>query len=201
MNFYQITLPIGTLLYFFLVFFLRSFILWKRTGINPFVFGKSEKAHDYIGRVYKVMIIGTWISITIFSFFPELYEHLVPIRYLELDALRMAGLIILIGSFVWLSIAQYQMSNSWRIGIDYGEKTELVSDGLFKYSRNPIFLGVLVSYLGTFLIIPNALSFAILLVTFLTIQFQVRLEEEYLVSIHGKTYLSYQMKVRRWYKI
>jgi protein-S-isoprenylcysteine O-methyltransferase Ste14 len=198
MNFYQVFLPIATILYFILVFILRSVILWMQTGINPFVFGRTEKAHDYVGRVYKLMVLITWISICIYSFFPDWYQYLMPINYIEHDWLKMSGVLLLIISFFWTSIAQYQMSTSWRIGIDYKEKTDLILDGLFKYSRNPIFLGVLISYLGTFLIIPNALSFSILLVTFVAIQTQVRLEEEYLTSVHGDQYDSYMTKVRRW---
>ena len=167
--------------------------------MNPFVFGKTEKAHDYIGRVYKVMVAGTWISIGFYSFFHHLYHYLMPINYLEHESLRIAGLTLLVISFIWTSVAQYQMSRSWRIGIDYKEKTELVCHGLFSYSRNPIFLGVIISYLGTFLIIPNVLSFAILLITFVVIQTQVRLEEEYLENIQGQEYLDYKTGVRRWF--
>ena len=144
------------------------------------------------------MVLGTWISITLFSFFPNQYPFLLPIEYLESDQLKFAGLVLLFVSFLWTSIGQYQMSGSWRIGIDYEETTRLVSNGLFKYSRNPIFLGVLISYLGTFLIIPNILSFSIMLVTFVTIQTQVRLEEEYLESVQGKEYIEYKSQVRRW---
>ncbi len=198
MEFYKIFLPIASMLYLLLVFVLRSFILWKQTGVNPFVFGNSEKAHDYIGRVYKVMIFGTWISIILFSFFPNLYRYLLPIHYLEFSELRLAGSVFFFISFLWTSVGQYQMSGSWRIGIDYEEKTELVSRGLFRYSRNPIFLGVLISYLSTFLIIPNALSFTIMTVTFVTIQTQVRLEEEYLDSVQGQRYADYKSRVRRW---
>ena len=50
----------------------------------------------------------------------------------------------------------------------------------------------------TFLIIPNVLSFSVLLVTFVTIQTQVRLEEEYLETVQGEVYLEYKRKVRRW---
>ncbi|MCP4456500.1 MAG: isoprenylcysteine carboxylmethyltransferase family protein, partial [Cytophagales bacterium] len=167
--------------------------------VNPFVFGKTQKVHDYIGRVYKVMIFGTWISISIYSFFPSQYQYVLPIWYLETEIMQLIGVSLLIVSFIWTSIGQYQMSKSWRIGINYDEKTELVNNGLFKYSRNPIFLGVLVSYLGTFLIIPNMLSFSLMLLTFVTIQIQVRLEEEYLTSVHGRTYLGYQLRVRRWF--
>jgi len=198
MNFYKIFLPIATLLYILLVFVLRSVILWKQTGINPFVFGNADKAHDYVGRVYKLMVLFTWISICIYSFFPDWYQYLMPITYKEHDFLKMSGVLLLIISFIWTSIAQYQMATSWRIGIDYEEKTELISNGLFRYSRNPVFLGVLTSYLGIFFITPNILSFSILLVIFVAIQTQVRLEEEYLTNVHGDQYDLYITKVRRW---
>ena len=198
MNFYQIFLPVATLLYLLLVFVIRSLILWKQTGVNPFVFGKTEKAHDYVGRVYKMMVLGTWVSIALYSFLPLYYPYLMPIEYVEMEWLRLTGLVLIIVSFLWTTVAQYQMSKSWRIGINYGEKTELIRHGLFKYSRNPIFLGVLISYCGTFLIIPNILSFAVMCVTLVSIQIQVRLEEEYLESVQGTDYLNYKQKVRRW---
>ena len=90
------------------------------------------------------------------------------------------------------------MSGSWRIGINYKEKTILVKTGVFRISRNPIFLGVMISYLGTFLIIPNMLTFGVLLVTFITLQIQVRLEEDYLTNTHGNSYVEYTKSVRRW---
>jgi protein-S-isoprenylcysteine O-methyltransferase Ste14 len=90
------------------------------------------------------------------------------------------------------------MSNSWRIGIDYEERTTRVDEGIFKLSRNPVFLGVLLIYLGIFLIAPNVLSFTLFALCYFILQIQSRLEEEYLEDIHGKTYLDYKKKVRRW---
>ena len=90
------------------------------------------------------------------------------------------------------------MQKSWRIGIDEDVKTELVQTGLFKLSRNPIFLGMRVMLLGLFLVLPSAATLVILFVGDLLIQIQVRLEEEFLTRTHGKTYLAYQKQVRRW---
>ena len=104
MNFYQIFLPLATLLYMVLVFVLRSVILWKQTGVNPFVFANSDKAHDYIGQVYKVMVLGTWVSIGIYSFFPAGYRYLMPIDYFEFEWLKTTGLLLLILSFLILNI-------------------------------------------------------------------------------------------------
>lgn len=198
MNFYQIVLPIFTLVYLLQVFVIQSWIQYKKTGINPYVFRNTDSAHDYCGKVYKLMIPGTWISIGIYSFFYTQYKYLLPFWFMEIEWLQHIGFGLAAISFIWILIAQRQMSKSWRIGINYQEKTELVKNGLFKVSRNPIFLGVMISYVGTFLIIPNALSFAIMLVTYITLQIQIRLEEEYLHAVHGDDYLEYENKVRRW---
>jgi protein-S-isoprenylcysteine O-methyltransferase Ste14 len=198
MTFYQIFLPAFSLVFILQVFVIRSVILWKKTGVNPFVFGKTENAHDYIGRVYKVMTVGTWIAIGSYSFLPDTYQYLMPMWYLESAIVQQVGVGLLLFAFIWIIVAQFQMSNSWRIGINYEETTKLIDHGLFGVSRNPIFLGVLISYVGTFLVIPNALTFSLMAITFISIQVQVRMEEEYLQKSHGEEYNQYQKKVRRW---
>jgi protein-S-isoprenylcysteine O-methyltransferase Ste14 len=50
------------------------------------------------------------------------------------------------------------LKNSWRIGIDTKTKTELVTNGLFSISRNPIFFGMIITLIGVFLATPNALT-------------------------------------------
>ena len=75
------------------------------------------------------------------------------------DVFLIIALILIHLSLLWISVAQYQMSNSWRIGIDENNKTELITKGLFSYSRNPIFLGMIISVAGIFFILPNALTF------------------------------------------
>lgn len=198
MSFYQIALPIGTLVYLLQVFVVKSIIQYKRTGVNPFVFGKSDSAHDYISKVYKAMIFGLWSAIAIFSFFPDYYSFILPFWFMEVEVVQHIGAGFVVISFIWVIIAQNQMARSWRIGINYEEKTELVTDGVFRISRNPVFLGILISYIGTFLIIPNTVTFTVLVLTYVSLQFQIRLEEEYLLNIHGQEYQDYKNQVRRW---
>ena len=92
-------------------------------------------------------------------------------------------------SLLWIFVAQSQMADSWRIGIDQENETPLITKGLFSLSRNPIFLGILVADLGLFLVIPNALTLLIVVWVFHAIQIQVRLEEEFLIQTHNETYL------------
>ena len=89
------------------------------------------------------------------------------------------------------------MKNSWRIGIDTETKTELITTGLFRHSRNPIFFGMIISLVGLFLTTPNALTGLFLILGYVLIQIQIRLEEEFLTGQHGKKYTDYKQNVRR----
>ena len=122
----------------------------------------------------------------------------MPIRWLEHEWLSWTGIILLLVSLVWTVLAQTQMKNSWRIGIDNDHPTELVREGVFKLSRNPIFVGMMVTLLGLFLVSPNVATLIAFVVGVIVIGIQVRLEEEYLARIHGEQYAHYLRSVRRW---
>ena len=194
LNFY---LPLYLVLYMMVAFVLPSYRTYKQTGINPITFGKTGNAHDYIGFVMKVLIALLFIAVFIYSFSDKAYQYLVPISYLMKEVFMIVGLILIHLSLLWISVAQYQMSNSWRIGIDENNKTELITKGLYSYSRNPIFLGMIVSVTGIFFILPNAITFFLMLSTYIVIQIQIRLEEKFLEKQHGQEYLSYKQTTKR----
>jgi len=66
-------------------------------------------------------------------------------------------------------------------------------------SRNPIFLGVMIANVGLLLIIPNAFTLLIVSLSMVSINTQIRLEEDFLKKAHGKEYIGYYQKVRRWF--
>lgn len=191
-------LPIYLVAYVMAAFFLRSFVVWKKTGVNPIVFKGSDSAHDFIGRVFKALFAVIVASVIIFAFIPNLYQYLMPIHWFEQTWLKSTGIVLLLLSLAWTILAQAQMGNSWRIGIDAEHRTELVQGGVFTLSRNPIFLGMMVTLTGLFLVIPNVATLIALLVGIIVIGIQVRLEEEYLTQMHGDKYSGYRRSVRRW---
>ena len=190
-------LPIYFTLYLLVAFILPSWRVFKQTGINPVTFSASDNAHDFIGKMFNVLIGVIVLTIVVFLISPSVYAYLLPVFYLQFSAVQWIGIILCIISLVWTAVAQTQMSTSWRIGIDEQHKTELKQHGLFSFSRNPIFLGMIVTLLGVFLLLPNAISFVVLVAGFLLIQIQIRLEEEFLEKQHGQSYLTYKQKVRR----
>lgn len=190
-------LPIYLLLFFSVVFLVPTYRTWKQTGINPVTFDKEDTAHNYIGFVMK-LLIGLLFGVVLFYSFGGMnYQYLLPVWYLEKGWIKITGLIVIHVALVWVIVAQKQMSNSWRIGIDKKNKTKLVTQGVFSISRNPIFLGIILSVAGLFLVLPNAMTFFLTLATYFIIQIQIRLEEEFLERQHEAAYLAYKQKVRR----
>lgn len=194
----RIILPVYLIAYFGVAFVWRSVVVWRRTGINPYVLGKTDSAYDYIGVVFRIVMGLLAAAILLFSFFTPVYNYTVPIWWLDHNFVKWIGLFMLFVSLIWTAVAQMQMGASWRIGIDRENRTELVNGGLFAISRNPIFLGMRIALQGIFLVIPSAITLLTLVLGDVLMQIQVRLEEEHLRGLHGEAYAAYRGQVRRW---
>ncbi len=103
--------------------------------------------------------------------------------------------------FVTGMLTLVKMKNSWRVGIRYDQKTDLLTTGIFKISRNPYFLSYDLFFLGFVFIFPSL----ILIIAFLTLAIIFHLmileEEKYLKSVHGDSYAIYTKKVSRYLRL
>jgi protein-S-isoprenylcysteine O-methyltransferase Ste14 len=191
----RIAIPTYFVIYFLFAFVIRSIITAKQIGKNPLVFPKDDSAYALLGFYFKIFILSLFIFILAFGCSHSIYDYM---SKLQNNYFIAAGTTVWTFSLIWTLIAQKQMKKSWRIGIDAAEKTELVTTGLFAYSRNPIFFGMLLALLGLLLIVPDAFTLMFFVVGFILMDVQIRLEEEYLQRMHGSSYLSYKEKTRRW---
>jgi len=194
-------LPVMLLVYFILflgvAFVWKTIITARKIKKSPLVLPKDDSAYGLIGLYFKLILIALFLYVSVYAIFPELYFSFLPFNALHNRWVMYAGLCLLLISFIWTVAAQQQMQDSWRIGIDHETPTVLVTDGLFAISRNPVFLGMITSLLGLFLVTPNAITLLFLVVGYVLIQVQIRLEEEFLQKQHGTTYIEYRQKTKR----
>lgn len=188
---------------FYCAFIIALFIIpsvrtYKRTGINPFKFSKEETAINYLGKTYKMISAFSFVVILLNAFFPSSMLYMPSIDYLVSELFVWIGLGLMHLAFLIIFVAQRNMANEWRIGIDHENKVNLITKGMFGITRNPIFLGVTLVFWGLFLIIPNTATVLILVAGTLVIQVQVRLEEEFLLKALGNEYQEYRHQVSRW---
>ncbi|AZB11525.1 isoprenylcysteine carboxylmethyltransferase family protein [Chryseobacterium sp. G0162] len=186
---------------YFILFFLVSFLgisiaVAKKIGKNPNVLPKNDSAYALVGWYFKLILIVLWIYTIIPLLFPSTGENF-KIQILDSDLFQYFGIGLMLIAFIWVVIAQLQMKDSWRIGIDEHMKTELVTTGLFQLSRNPVFFGMTVSLVGFFFTFPTIITFFLAVIGSILMQIQIRLEEEHLLRQHGSVYLTYKKRVGR----
>jgi protein-S-isoprenylcysteine O-methyltransferase Ste14 len=122
----------------------------------------------------------------------DLVDSLGRIAGFERLPLRIGGLGLFALGF-WLTVrAQLDMGESWRIGVDTKEVTTLVTSGVFRAVRNPIFTGMVLIAIGVALVVPNAVALAGVALLALGLEIHVRyVEEPHLLAVHGDRYRSY----------
>lgn len=75
----------------------------------------------------------------------------------------------------------------------------LVTHGFYRFSRNPMYLSLLLMLLGWAICLASLPALLILpLFTWYMTRFQIRPEERFMAQKFGKAYLDYQRRVRRW---
>jgi len=95
--------------------------------------------------------------------------------------------------------AQLAMGRSWRVGVDPGERTDLVAHGPFRWVRNPIYTWMILASTGLVLLSPNWLAAAAFATLVVALEIQVRaVEEPYLLSTHGDAYRRYASTTGRF---
>ena len=79
------------------------------------------------------------------------------------------------------------------------QSSQLVRDGPFQLSRNPMYVGVVVFLVGLALWVGTGPFYMAVPVTFLTLNFfHIPREEGMLRDVFGERYLAYAKEVRRW---
>ena len=111
---------------------------------------------------------------------------------------RFTGFLIgMLGDIIFL-ISVVCMKDSWRAGIPDKDKTELVTNGIYKFSRNPAFLGFDFMYAGVLLMYFNPLTAVFSLFAAITLHLQILQEEKYLTSVFSSSYTAYKSRVFRY---
>ena len=81
----------------------------------------------------------------------------------------------------------------------FEESTALITTGVFRITRNPMYLGYLLILLGVALIVRSVIPYAVILVfAVLMDRVFIRVEEQMLEKQFGQDWLEYAQEVRRW---
>ena len=111
---------------------------------------------------------------------------------------QVAGAVLLFGGIALLAAAQLNMGASWRIGIKEGDAPGLVTGGLYRFCRHPIYLGLITALAGYTALLPTPLSLALFAGAYAGARVQAAAEEAHLVRTYGDAYRDYARRTGRF---
>lgn len=172
-------------------FFFMKMLGQKRRGIktNQMAGGKVKDKYYYTELLLKM---STYIlpPAEVASIF------LVPSGIIQ----KVLGLYLAIVGTTIFAIAIITMRDSWRAGIadDDDQGRDLVTAGIYRYSRNPAFLGFMLSYIGLLIMFFNPILLILTIWAMTMMHIQTLHEEEYLTRVYGDRYLEYKERTSRY---
>jgi protein-S-isoprenylcysteine O-methyltransferase Ste14 len=117
--------------------------------------------------------------------------------HLQLAKIVGVGLLIIALFFLIRSLRQFFLSNNTLVTIM--PTNSLQTNGIYNITRNPMYLGLAIVYLGISCLIGNWWNIILFPLLLLLIQeYMIKREEKYLERRFGQVYLDYKSKVRRW---
>jgi len=192
--------------YFLLIYMIIYFSYYLSTyaRVEP----KHEKSIDekygkaritkIVGSIFGLIIL-LWIVIIIVYFFAyDFINWFWKIPLLDNDFVKIIAMIIMcIGLLLSFTFTR-TVGKSIKEAVNSEEKPQLITTGIYHYIRHPAYTAVILSLIGTFLIIPNVFMLIFLLGGIFVIYEHSCEEEKSLMKIYGEEYEMYKKRVGRF---
>ena len=185
-----------TPLSFIIIFSLTIYLTYKRLGEIP------PHKHDF--RTFLLASLSIiWIIVTsLIALYPTLGIYIIIFEFLLNPLVVFSGVLFSILAIILMFLGFLSMGDSFRMGIPdtiEGQSPKLVTSGIFRYIRNPGFLGLDFAVCGTFLLAPGIVTLFLMILTWTIFHFQILDEEKYLLNIHGEKYIEYKQSTGRYF--
>jgi len=187
------------LVIFSLAYLLKLYILRKKYNINGNVLANKNKNRK-AQLVEKTLQIATsiWLIILIGEIVSSLLSIDNRLRLWNNYFISICGLFVIAIGVLFFTIAALTMKSSWRVGIDKSTKSKLITEGIYKYSRNPAFTGFYLIFIGVFIVYADVIICASMVINIYAMNKLVLEEEKHLEGMFGEEYSNYKQKTPRY---
>ncbi|NJC96437.1 MAG: isoprenylcysteine carboxylmethyltransferase family protein [Anaerolineales bacterium] len=128
-----------------------------------------------------------------------LLSWLLPLRIASINSLTWAGYVLLLAGLGLASSAVSRFTKAHTTLDPHGSVSAMVTDGPYRFSRNPIYLGFVCTLIGLPLALGNVWGAILSPLLMMTLyRFVIKHEEVYLEKKFQDVYASYRTRVRRW---
>lgn len=178
--------------------YIIKMIKQKIKGIETDQMAKGKEGHLF--RVELLLKIATYSVVLV-----EIISILMTQSMFGLVFKLFGVIFCTVGDCIFF-LAVYTMRDSWRAGIpsEYESaimnepEIKIIKTGIYKYSRNPAFLGFDLVYIGILLMYFNPVLLIFTLFAMIMLHLQILEEEKFLPTIFGKEYVDYKKETKRY---
>lgn len=190
-------LSLGLFLVFIISYSAKLVMLKRKFHIQAHVLGNQGKEQ----RTHLIELGVKWSSLCwgLSWGMHSLFGNFLLDPWFDVDFIQITGLILAASGLTLFIAAMLHMRTSWRVGIDPSSQTVLIITGIYRFSRNPAFVGFDMMFIGLFLMFPNMMNLVICCINLLLFDRLIRMEEMHLSQQSGHTYLKYAEQTPRYF--
>ena len=175
----------------FYTFYIVKLLLLNNKSIRTNQAGKGNKSKKVI-IIEKIMSFANILTIIV-----QVCSILFVKNYIMTE-LRIIGILLGIVAIFFFASATITMKNSWRVGIPE-EKTSLITNGIYKWSSNPAFVGFDLLFCSICLIFYNIPLVIVSIWSAVMLHLQILQEEVYMHNMFGEEYDNYKKHTLRYF--
>ena len=179
----------------FIMFIFYTIYIYKLVSLNKQAIKTNQAGKG--NKTKKVIITEKIMSLTnIIVIFTQLFSILI-VEHNKSIVFEVIAIIFGILSIIFFLLATITMRNNWRVGIPE-EKTSLVINGIYKWSRNPAFVGFDLLYISNTILFFNIPLLITSIFAIVLLHLQILQEEQHMLKTFGKEYEEYKKHTLRY---
>ena len=175
----------------FYMFYFAKIVIQKKQSIKTNQMGIGNKPKNVL-RIERIMSCATVLTcvIGVCSIFL--------VKCFPITEVRIVGVLAGVLGVLFFALATITMKTSWRVGIPE-EKTALITQGIYGWSRNPAFVGFDLLYLSVCLMFFNIPLLLVSLWAAVMLHLQILQEENHMHHMFGEEYDVYKKHTLRYF--
>lgn len=175
----------------FYTFYFAKIVIQKKQSIKTNQMGVGNKPRKVL-LIERIMSLATVLACIVGVCSIFLVKHFL------VREVRMVGILVGILGVLFFALATITMKTSWRVGIPE-EKTTLVTQGIYRFSRNPAFVGFDLLYLSICLMFFNIPLVLVSVWAAVMLHLQILQEEKHMYHMFGEEYNTYKKHTLRYF--
>ncbi|MDP9041278.1 MAG: isoprenylcysteine carboxylmethyltransferase family protein [Bacteroidota bacterium] len=167
-------------------------IYWLVTALFVKRTLKRQPAAERLAYILCVLLA---FSLLFENYFP--YSFLYQPLFLQNAIWKVAGLILCAAGLIFSLTARIYLGENWSGTITVKENHQLIQSGPYRITRNPIYTGFLLAFLGCAMSLGEVKGWIGIIFLLIAILLKVRKEEAFMQETFGDLFQSYKLKVKR----